>query len=89
MSAPLRNLSNTSTMKQKTQVTSYNDLRMLVSKRRFIERVIMNKTETLDRINKKNIMYENDIITDIKISNHLSVLQNELAVINKFIRNYD
>ena len=76
-------------MKQKTQVTSYNDLRMLVAKRRFIERVIISKNQVLDNIYKKNIIYEKDMIKSMTINDQLSVLQNELAVINKFIRNYD
>jgi hypothetical protein len=76
-------------MKQKTQVTSYNDLRMIVSKRRFIERVINSKIEVLSNIDRKNIIYEMDMIKSMTINSQLSVLQTELSVINKFIRNYD
>jgi hypothetical protein len=76
-------------MTQKTQVTSYNDLRMLVSKRRFIERVINSKNEVISNIDRKNIIYEKDIIKSTTINSQLSVLQTELSVIIKFIRNYD
>jgi hypothetical protein len=76
-------------MKPTPQVKYHNDIRMLVLKRRFLERVILNKNKILNDIDIQNIIYEKDIIKSISINNHLTVLHDELVLVNKFIRNYD